>query len=697
MPQEQYSQEERILRIKTTLGETELLLERFVGAEALSTPFEFRATLLSENQAIDLKSLLRTSATVYLTLSDGTERPFNAVFRSLRQAEDTDEEAGDAAAGAVAAAVEESRRTGDRSVIGDAVAAVIEKSRRIGSRSAIRDLAVYETVLVPKVWLLSLKSDCRIFQTMSVVDIVSKILKDAEVDFQFRVTGTYPKRDYCVQYRESSLNFISRLLEEEGIFYFFEHTESKHTMVFSDKSSMLSPCPGQATANYAISRSGKGDEGTSDGVTAVERIEQAHTGKAELRDYNFETPRDNLSAVLASDHEEVYDYPGKYGEQEEGTRYVRIRLEEREAEQFVLSGTSECRPFRPGSMFQLKEHFRPDTNRDYFLTSVTHDVLDTSYRQGGDAEANRYSNTFKAIPKTVPYRPPRLARKPFVQGPQTALVVGKAGEEIWVDKYGRVKVQFYWDRLGKKNETSSCWVRVSQIWAGKNWGWVTIPRIGQEVIVDFLEGDPDRPLITGRVYNADQTTPYTLPANQTQSGIKSRSSKGGGSENFNEIRFEDLKGSEMITVHAEKDMETTVEHDDTQKVQNNRTITVDGTHTETIVKDTTITIKEGNHSLTLNQGNQSIKLDMGNQSTELSMGNQSIKLDMGNQSTNVELGQISTEAMQSITLTVGASSIKIDQMGVTIQGMMIKINGELTTDVEAGVLLTAKGAITMIN
>jgi type VI secretion system secreted protein VgrG len=251
-----------------------------------------------------------------------------------------------------------------------------------------------------------------------------------------------------------------------------------------------------------------------------------------------------------------------------------------------------------------------------------------------------------------------------------------------------VKVQFYWDRLGQKNETSSCWVRVSQIWAGKNWGWVTIPRIGQEVIVDFLEGDPDRPVITGRVYNADQATPYALPANQTQSGIKSRSSKGGGSENFNEIRFEDLKGSEMITVHAEKDMETTIEHDDTQTVQNNRTITVDGTHTETITKDTTITIQQGNHSLTLNQGNQSITLDMGNQST---------KISLGNQTTNVELGEISTEAMQSITLTVGASSIKIDQMGVTIQGMMIKINGELTTDVEAGVLLTAKGAITMIN
>jgi type VI secretion system secreted protein VgrG len=645
MPETQYSQEDRLLSIKTTLGETELLLKRFAGTEAVSTPFEFRVTLLSPNKAVDLKSLLRTPATVSLVLADGTERPFNAVFRSFRQAEDVD---------------------------------VSRERRDMGISNPASDLAVYEAVLVPEVWFLSLKSDCRIFQTMSVVDIVSQVLKDASVDFEFHVNGAYPKRDYCVQYRESSLNFISRLLEEEGIFYFFQHTAAKHTMVFADQSSMQAPCPGQETASYAFSRSGWVGE-DEEGITNVERLEQAHTGQAELRDYNFETPNVNLNAVLSGDNEEDYDYPGKYGEKEEGNRYVRIRLEERETEQFVLRGTSHCRAFRPGYNFKLKEHFRKDTNQEYFLTSVTHDAMDATYRQGGEDEAHRYANSFAAIPKTVPYRPARLARKPVVQGPQPALVVGKAGEEIWVDKYGRVKVQFYWDRQGKKNETSSCWVRVSQVWAGKNWGWVTIPRIGQEVIVDFLEGDPDRPVITGRIYNADQTPPYTLPANQTQSGIKSRSSKGGEVDNFNEIRFEDLKGSEMITVHAEKDMETTVEHDDAQTVQNNRTITVDGTHTETICKNTTITIKEGNHSLTLNKGNQSITLSMGNQTTKL------------------DLGAVSTEAMQSITLTVGSSSIKIDQMGVTIQGMMIKINGEMMTQIQAGVMLTAKGAITMIN
>jgi type VI secretion system secreted protein VgrG len=273
-----------------------------------------------------------------------------------------------------------------------------------------------------------------------------------------------------------------------------------------------------------------------------------------------------------------------------------------------------------------------------------------------------------------------------VAGSQTAVVVGTGGEEIYVDKYGRVKVQFFWDRDGTKDENSSCWIRVSQIWAGKNWGWVTLPRIGQEVVVDFLEGDPDRPLIVGRIYNAEQMPPFTLPDNSTQSGIKTRSSKGGSGSNANEIRFEDLSGSEDLFIHAEKDMHTEVEHDDSQLVQNDRTIQVDGKHTETITKDTTITIKEGNLSLTLNQGNESTTLDQGNQSTKVS------------------LGSASHEAMQQIELKVGQSSIVLTQQGITIKGLMISIQGTVQveakapmTTVNADALLTLKGGITMIN
>jgi type VI secretion system secreted protein VgrG len=663
-PQIDYKQEGRLLQIQTTLEENDLLLEKFSGTETLSKPFEFHVTLLSTDFDVDLKSLLRTSATVTLILADGSKRYFNTVFHSIMQGqEDSD----------------------------------VEGGSEMGIGHPAHELATYEAILVPKLWFLSLNSDCKIFQNMSVPDIVSKVLTDAGItDYQFQTYGTYPAREYCVQYRESSLDFISRLLEEEGIFYFFAHRQTKHTIIFVDKNTTGGAVPnGQDTVKYSYDQDGWVSEG-EEGVAMIERIETVYTGKAALTDYNFETPNVSLLDNLGKENEEVFDYPGEYSTKDDGSRYSRIRLEERESLQFVVNGASRCRAFRPGYFFKLEDHYRKDTNGDYFLTSVTHEVVDSTYRHDKGV-SEYYGNRFTAIPKATPYRPPRETPRPVVKGLQPALVVGKAGEEIWVDKYGRVKVQFYWDRVGQKNENSSCWVRVAQIWAGKNWGWMTIPRIGQEVLVDFLEGDPDRPIIVGRVYNADQMPPWTLPDNQTQSGILTRSSKGGSSDTANYLQFEDKAGSEQINVWAQKDMNTTVENNDTQTIQNNRTINVNGTHTETIVKDTSITITQGNHSLEIQTGNQSIKLDQGNQSTELSMGNQSTKLDMGNQSTTASLGSISFEAMQSITLTVGGNSITINQSGITIEGMMITISGDTMTTVEGDAMLTLTGGITMIN
>ncbi len=699
-PQLTYSQEERLLTIETTLGETELLLERFSGTESISTPFEFRVTLLSPNFSVDLTSLLRTAATVTVFLPDGTPRYFNAVFRSITQAK--------------------------------------EGAEIIGERSAMAvtnpatDLAVYDAVLVPQVWFLSLDANCKIFQNLSVVDIVTNVLQACNVpNFSFRTTGTYPVREYCVQYRESSLNFISRLLEEEGIFYFFEHTQDKHTIVFADASSTLPACPNQATAQYSYSEEGWVGEGQH-GIKSLERVQAAYTGQVAFTDYNFETPSNKLLSNLGSTFEEAFDYPGEYLTTSDGDRYSRIRLEEKEALQFVVNGTSGCRSFQPGVYFELDGHYRSDTNQNYFLTGITHMAYDMTYRQealqrAGKAQAppaktskkgkdgeeegeeegqgapeppakpHDYNNSFTAIPQSVSYRPPRKTMRPTVHGLQSALVVGKAGEEIWVDNYGRVKVQFYWDRYGSDDENSSCWIRVSQIWAGKNWGWITIPRIGQEVLVDFLEGDPDRPIIVGRVYNADQMPPYTLNANQTQSGIKTRSSKGGGTSNFNEIRFEDLMGSEMLTVHAEKDMDTSVEHDDTQLVQNNRTINVNGTHTETIVKDTSITITQGNHTHDVQQGNQTIQVDQGNQTITISKGNQTTTITMGNQTTTVSAGSASHTAMQSITLTVGPSSISITPEGITLEAPMITLSGDMMITIESDGLLDMSGDLTMIN
>lgn len=641
-----YSQAQRPMRITTVLGETELLLYRFKGTEAISSPFEYRVTMLSEDTSIDLKALLRTQATIWLRLADDSYRYINGIFSNIKQAE-------------------------------------MGKDK----------LVTYEATIVPKLWLLNLYTNCRIFQQKTVPQIVEQVLKDRGVtDLRMQVTGPYPARDYCVQYRETDFNFISRLLEQEGISYFFEHSEKKHTIVFVDKSTAFKPCPKQAKATYSLVQGAWSDQ---DGVVSLEREEQLYTGKISLTDYNFETPSASLMTTLGS-QEEGYDYPGKFSDRSGSDRYARLRLEEEEIKKLTMAGSGRCRAFQSGYKFTLEQHYREDNNIEYTLVLITHEAADTSYRaEARQGEPFSYKNTFEAVPNSIQYRPRRRALKPVVQGSQTALVTGVAGEEIYVDKYGRIKVQFYWDREGKKNESSSCWVRVAQIWAGKNWGWVTNPRIGQEVVVDFLEGDPDRPIITGRVYNAEQMPPYTVPANQTQSGIKSRSSKGGGTANYNEIRFEDNKGSEMITIQAEKDMQTTVEHDHTLTVQNDRKIQVDGTHTETIKKDTSITITEGNEALVIKTGNRTTTLDQGNMTTSIKMGNKSTKMDVG---------KGTTEAMQSLELIVGQSSVKLDQTGVTIKGLMIKIEGTVQVGVKAPItqvngdgMLMLKGGLTLIN
>ena len=310
--------------------------------------------------------------------------------------------------------------------------------------------------------------------------------------------------------------------------------------------------------------------------------QELRTGKYSLTDYNFETPSANLLAdeptvvsVGGNSKFEIYDYPGEYLNRSQGKTLAGVRMQEEEAGHLVATGSSDCRAFTSGYKFKLADHYRQDMNVPYVLTEVQHEAsVGSSYSLGDHGAGEHYSNHFTCIPADTPFRPPRITPKPFVQGPQTALVVGKSGEEIWVDKYGRIRVQFYWDRQGKKDEKSSCWIRVSQPWAGKNWGSMWIPRMGQEVIVDFLEGDPDRPLITGRVYNAEETVPYTLPDHQTVSTFKSRSSKGGGDDNYNEIRFEDKKGSEQIFINAEKDMDLRVENDSREFVGSNRHLIV---------------------------------------------------------------------------------------------------------------------------
>jgi type VI secretion system secreted protein VgrG len=541
-----FTQANRLISVQTPLGQDVLLLQSFTGREGISQLFKFDLDLLSDNNAVDFKSIIGQSVTIRVLLSDGSsERYFNGYVSRFAQS------------------------------------------------GAGTQFTNYQMEVVPWLWFLTRIADCRIFQNMTVPDIIKKVFESRGfTKFRSSVAGKYDTVEYCVQYRETDFNFVSRLMEHNGIFYYFEHENGKHTMVLADSSSVHQACPNQASANYNLTA---GDLDSEDVITSWNMEQELRTGKYSLTDYNPLKPTASMMAtettvvqVGGNSKFEIYDYPGDHLSASQGASIAKLRMQEEEASHLVISGSSVCRAFTSGYKFDLKEHYRDDNNDTYILTEVQHLASVGSYAQSGTPA--HYSNHFTCIPFSVPFRPPRVTPKPFVQGPQTALVVGKSGEEIWVDSYGRVKVQFYWDRLGHKDEDSSCWIRVSQPWAGGGWGAMWIPRMGQEVVVSFVEGDPDRPLITGRVYNANQTVPYILPDRQTVSTFMSRSSKGGGTTNANEIRFEDKKGSEQIYINAERDMDYRVEVDSREFVGDNRHLKVGANQIEKIGADKNLAI-----------------------------------------------------------------------------------------------------------
>lgn len=454
--------------------------------------------------------------------------------------------------------------------------------------------ARYYATIHPWLWFLTRTADCRIFQDKKTPDIIKDVLREQGYsDIEDRLKGNYRPWDYCVQYRETDFNFISRLMEQEGIYYYFKHEQGKHTLCLADDSASHDKMPGCYGISYYPPNEAVVRE--SECISGWNIVKQLQTGTYCLNDYDFEHPKADLhvNSNIIRDHDrasfEIYDYPGEYVKNDEGSDYVKFRIQELQSQYARMQGNGNVRGLFCGGLFKLDLFPRKDQNREYLVTSVTHNVRIDSF-DGTGSGSSHYGNSFSVIESSAPYRSARLTPKPFVQGPQTAVVVGPSGEEIYTDKYGRVKVQFHWDRLGKKNENSSCWVRVSHPWAGKNWGMIAIPRIGQEVIVDFLEGDPDQPIITGRVYNAEQMPPYELPANMTQTGILTRSSKGGSAANANELRFEDKKGSEQIYLHAEKNQDIEVENDETHWVGHDRKKTIDNDETTLVKHDRTETV-----------------------------------------------------------------------------------------------------------
>jgi type VI secretion system secreted protein VgrG len=546
-------QDSRLIAIKTALGPDALALRSVSIQEQISRLFQIEAELSSEDGEVDFDKVVGHPATIRLFVGQKEKRYFDGVVSRLVQ---------------------------------------------VGNQN---DYPHYRATIVPWLWFLTRTSDCRIFQQKTTPDIIEDVFKRRGFnDYQLKLSGNYQPREYCVQYRETDFNFVSRLMEQDGIYYYFEHQDGKHTLVLADSISAHKPFSNYADVTFHELEKGSDREVITDWT--MEKEVQPVTSA--LQDFDFKKPKTSLLASnqISRKHGkaqfEIYDYPGEYTDHGDGQRLADVRLEELQTQYETLHGQATARGLAAGHIFKLKNHPRDDQNRDYLITGVSihADAGEFSSQAGGGNDF--FSCSLTAIDKTQQFRPARLTPKPIVQGPQTAIVVGPGGEEIYTDEHARVKVHFHWDRHDKSDENSSCWVRVSQFWAGKTWGSIHIPRIGQEVIIEFLEGDPDRPIITGRVYNADQTPPYGLPANKTQSGLKSRSSKGGSSPNFNEIRFEDKKGSEEVYIHAEKDQNNVVEHDETTKVGNDRTenvghdekITIGNNRTENVGVNEDITI-----------------------------------------------------------------------------------------------------------
>ena len=637
-----YSQANRPLQVATPLSEDSLLVTGFRGSEQLSQPFSFQLSLIAENStAIDFSKLIGNDITLRVATmgeSEETEwRYINGICARFAQ----------------------------------------------GNRN--EEFTSFYAEVVPKVWLLTRQFRSRIFQQKSVPDILKEVLKGFDCDYQ--LNGKYEPREYCVQYRETDFDFASRLMEEEGIFYFFQHSKGAHKMIIADGSVGHLDVPGLTKARYEVVEGGtpKGDH-----IFEWRKVQELRAGRFSLWDHSFQQPTQNLEAkdsILesvqagtvshrlkgqANDPLEIYDFPGAYavrfdginpsgGEQsdrlqkilEDNKRTVKLRMEAEALQSLTIHGSSGCRNFVAGHKFTLDRHF--DGNGDYVLVGVSHDAsMANPYRTGSNTGDLTYSNTFICIPFQLPYRPPRRTPKPFVQGVQNALVTGPAGEEIFCDKYGRVKVQFYWDREGKKDANSSCWLRVGTLWAGKNWGSINIPRIGQEVIVAFVEGNPDEPVIVGSVYNRETMPTNKLPDTKVISGLRSNTYKGKG---YNEMSMDDTTGKEKITIHAQYDMDTTVEHDQTN--------TVHGKMTETIDKDTTIHITQGNLEHQVQTG--TAKYDVKGALTENYQTTQDTTVK-GNITITSTSGDILVQTGPSKLLMKNDGSIELSGLSIAIKG-----------------------------
>jgi len=652
------TQSNRWVQVDSPLGGDVLLLQGMEGSEDLGRLFHYELDLTSEDRAIKFDQLLGKPMGLALELHDGGKRYFHGIACSCRQL------------------------TGHGQFAG------------------------YRVSLRPWFWLLTRTSDCRIFQNKTVPDIIKQVFRDLGFsDFEDSLSGSYREWEYCVQYRETSFDFVSRLMEQEGIYYYFRHEKARHVLVLADAYGAHSTAAGYASVPFYPPDQQMRER---DHFYDWQLAREVQPGSLALNDYDFQRPsaslevRSSVSRSHSNGDHPLYDYPGEYVQSKDGEHYARTRIEAIHSQFERVQLRGRARGLGSGHLFKLTGYERADQNREYLVVVARYQLRQELYESGQLDLAEQFTSELDCMDASQAFRPLPLTPMPIVRGPQTARVVGPAGEEIWTDQHGRVKVHFHWDRHDQSNENSSCWMRVSQAWAGKNWGSVQIPRIGQEVIVSFLEGDPDRPIITGRVYNAEQTVPYELPAHATQSGVKSRSSKGGSPANFNEIRMEDNMGAEQLFIHAEKNQDIEVEHDETHWVGHDRTKTIDNDETVHVKHDRTETV-DNNETITIGvdrkeKVGKNETITIGADRTEKVGANETItivsnrKEDVGNNET-ISIGADRTEkvgANETITIVSnrkedvgGNETIGITgNRNETVKGNEgIEINGNQSTQI----------------
>jgi len=639
-------------------GNDVLTLHKMESVEELGRPFEIEATLLAVEDIDDqMESLLGTAMVLAVALPNDSKRYFHGLV-----------------------------------------------SRLLYSGSQGERLR-YQAVLRPWIWFLKHSSDNRVFQNKNVPDIIKEVFQDHGQSAKDSLTGTHEPREYCVQYGETDFDFVSRLMEEEGIYYYFEHSENKHELVLVDAESSHGTFSGYDEILYFPP--GEDVAGRVDHINNWECLYQAESTTVVKKSYNYETASEvEGRSVISRSHDlsegELYEYGTLYKEADLGEDAARIRVEEKQSTHKVLTGGGDVMGACAGCSFELKQAPVDAQNGKYLITSCKAEFQNNDLTVGAGGAGSSFSCSFKAIPENTPFRPARITPKGLVHGPQTALVVGPDGDTIYTDSLGRVKVQFHWDRLGEDNENSSCMVRVATAVAGTSWGMVAIPRIGQEVIVDFLEGDPDQPIIVGSVYNETNKPPYDLPDNMTQSGYKSRTTDGtegmGDASTFNEIRFEDKLDEEEVFIQAEKNFKRVVKNNDELSVGLEKAD--EGNQTIEIQNDRTVTLHTGKDSLTVEDNDQvidvarKISITAGDE-FELVVGQARITLTADG---TISMEGVKLEINTNAAVEVTSATIKLDGSGMVEvkAGGAAKIEGSGILDLKAGGAATLKGAVTMI-